>query len=82
MTTVETIEFIRKSKSMSKYELCKKADISQSTISNWNDRSEPSLKALEKVCVALILHYLNFFCLEMNFLKSLCFFVWRVHIIV
>lgn len=62
MTTVETLEFLINSQVLSKYQLCKKANISQSTLSNLIKRStDPTLYVLDKICQAMDITMVDFF---------------------
>lgn len=62
MTVIETIDYLRKSRSMTNYQLSRKAGISQSTLSNLANRNkEVSILVLSKVCDAFEISMSEFF---------------------
>lgn len=62
MTIKEGIIYLLHEKNISNYELCKRADLNQSTLSNLIRRGNtPSLDTLEKICAGLDLQLLDFF---------------------
>lgn len=64
MTIIEGILFLTRENNISIYELCKRANISQSTLSNLVNRGNaPTLATLEKICSAFGIQLWEFFLL-------------------
>ena len=62
MTIKDGIIYLLHEKNISNYELCKRADLNQSTLSNLIRRGNtPSLETLEKICAGLNIQILDFF---------------------
>lgn len=62
MTIKDGIIYLLHEKNISNYELCKRVDLNQSTLSNLIRRGNtPSLETLEKICAGLDIQILDFF---------------------
>ena len=62
LSNFSTIEFLRKSKSMTRYELCKKLIFHRVRYQIGMNGRSLHKKHWKKYAVRLILHYLSFFC--------------------